>query len=206
MTMLDGVRKFAANAAFVLAVGTCASFGGIPGGAPDPTGAVGVSEVVNGKPIVNIPGCPPNPDWVVGTVAYIIANGAPPALDGDLRPKDYYGKAVHTDCPRRQYADKGNRSKLLGEAMCLRKLGCRGPETGADCPTRQWHSPAQGVTGVNWCIGAGAPCHGCTEAGFPDEFSPFYTLEEALGKPGKDMAYDDSVQDGLSLSSLRSVT
>ncbi len=191
MTVLQGVKTYAANAKYVVAVGTCAAYGGIPGALPNPTGAVGVSKVVTGKPIINIPGCPANPDWVVGTIAFILKNGKPPELDSTLRPKDYFAEKVHEKCPRKEYYEE-RRSRQLSEFGCLRNLGCKGPETRCDCPKRAWNSPAKGVKGVSWCIVAGAPCHGCTESGFPDKFSPFYPLESALTAPCGEVDEEDA--------------
>jgi len=185
MTALDGVRTFSRKAAFVLAVGTCAAYGGIPGGRPNPTRAKGVSEVIGGDRVINIPGCPAHPDWIVGTIAYLLANGAAPRLDSDGRPRDYYQYTIHSNCPNRQkFNERGIFAKELSELACLHKLGCNGQQTNADCPMRKWNSPGQGEYGVNWCIGARNPCQGCTEPGFPDSMSPFYTLEEALTEEG----------------------
>jgi hypothetical protein len=128
-------------------------------------------------PVVNIPGCPPNPDWIVGTVAYFLQNGTLPALDSQRRPRDYFGRTVHDRCP---YEDE-DEAKRLGQGGCLKDLGCKGPKTYADCPSRRWHSPGLNQLGTHWCIEGGAPCHGCTESGFPDAFSPFYTLGLAAG-------------------------
>ncbi len=174
VTMEERVVEMARDALAVLAVGTCASFGGIPAAAPNPTGCKPVSKILesNGvsKPLVNIPGCPPHPDWFVGTVASIILNGLPKAedLDDNLRPLAFYGKLIHENCPRRAYFDEGKFAKKPGDEGCLYELGCKGPITYADCPLRRWNN------GTNWVIGAGAPCNGCTQPEFPDGTSPFY--------------------------------
>jgi len=174
MTALKAVKTYAARASNIIAVGTCASFGGIPKGAPGPTGATSVKAVVGTKPVINIPGCPVNPDWLVGTVAYLLQYGTAPALDSYRRPTQYFGRTVHSRCPYED-DDDGRRITSLGQrGGCLRPLGCTGPETRADCPNRRWNSPAAATAGVNWCIGAGSPCHGCTEPNFPDGKSPFY--------------------------------
>ena len=181
MTALDGVKTFSQNAAFILAVGTCASYGGIPGGNPNPTNAKGVSEILrkSSKDVINIPGCPAHPDWIVGTIAYLLTYGEAPHLDSDDRPRDYYSHTIHRECPnRKRYNELNLFAKELSEIGCFKKLGCNGQKTSADCPMRKWNSPMQGEYGVNWCIGARSPCQGCTEPGFPDSVSPFYTLEE----------------------------
>ncbi len=174
VTMLQRVVELSQDALAVIALGTCAAFGGIPAAKPNPTQAQPVSQVLAAKnikkPLINIPGCPPHPDWFVGTVAGIILNGLPAAddLDDLLRPKAFYGKLIHENCPRRAYFDEGKFAKKFGDEGCLYELGCKGPITYADCPLRRWNG------GTNWVIGAGAPCNGCTQPEFPDDTAPFY--------------------------------
>ena len=174
VTMLQRVTELAQDALAVIAMGTCASFGGIPAAAPNPTNAQSVKTVLDNKgiqkPLINIPGCPPHPDWFVGTVASVILYGLPTAddLDDLLRPKAFYGKLIHENCPRRAYFDEAKFAKKFGDEGCLYELGCKGPITYADCPLRRWNS------GTNWVIGAGAPCNGCTQPEFPDQTAPFY--------------------------------
>ena len=174
VTMLQRVTELAQDALAVIAMGTCASFGGIPASPPNPTGCVSVQKALAAKgiakPLINIPGCPPHPDWFVGTVASVILSGLPKAedLDDFLRPKAFYGKLIHENCPRRAYFDEGKFAKKFGEDGCLYELGCKGPIPHADCPLRRWNG------GTNWVIGAGAPCNGCTQPEFPNETAPFY--------------------------------
>ncbi|MDY6917124.1 MAG: hydrogenase small subunit [Chloroflexota bacterium] len=174
VSMEDRLVELAESAQAILAVGTCASFGGIPAAAPNPTGCKPVSTILDArgikKPLVNIPGCPPHPDWFVGTVAGIILNGLPKPedLDDYHRPLAFYGKLIHENCPRRAYFDEGKFAKKPGDEGCLYELGCKGPITYADCPLRRWNN------GTNWVIGAGAPCNGCTQPEFPDQVAPFY--------------------------------
>ena len=180
MTMQNAVRTFAANTPYVIAVGACAAGGGIPGGKPNPTSARSVQAVLGrSKRVVNIPGCPANPDWIVGSIAYMIQNNRVPALDSQGRPTAYFGQTVHANCPRRDFYDAGQFAAKIGDPQCLRTLGCRGPQTYADCPSRGWNSPAANTPGVNWCIPAGAPCQGCTENVFPDGMSPFWAVAAA---------------------------
>lgn len=173
MTMLSWVEMLGRDALGVIALGSCAAFGGIPAARPSPTQCCGIGEVLQSKgietPLVNIPGCPPHPDWFVGTVASILLSGLPRAEDLDeyRRPKLFYGQTIHENCPRRAYYDENKFAKKFGEPGCNYELGCRGPITHADCPTRLWNSK------VNWCVGCGATCIGCTEPGFFD-ISPLY--------------------------------
>jgi len=174
VSMEERFEELARNALAILAVGTCASFGGIAAASPNPSGAMPVQKLLAAKgiskPVVNIPGCPPHPDWFVGTVASIILKGLPTAeeLDDNLRPLAFYGKLIHENCPRRAYFDEGKFAKKFGDEGCLYELGCKGPITYADCPLRRWNR------GANWVIGAGAPCNGCTQPEFPDLVAPFY--------------------------------
>ncbi|MBG7616935.1 MAG: hydrogenase small subunit [Chloroflexi bacterium] len=174
VSMAQRIEELASNALAVLSVGTCASFGGISAASPNPSGCLSISEFLKqkkiNKPLINIPGCPPHPEWIVGTIADIILNGipTPDKLDDYGRPLVFYGKLIHENCPNRAYFDEGKFATKIGEAGCLYKLGCKGPVTYADCPTRHWNS------GTNWVIGAGAPCNGCTQPEYPDDVSPFY--------------------------------
>jgi hydrogenase small subunit len=174
VSMRQRVEELAKDALAVIALGTCAAFGGIPAAVPNPTKCTSVREALKAKgidkPLINIPGCPPHPDWFVGTVAGIILGGLPRAedLDDHLRPKAFYGKLIHENCPRRASFDEGKFAKKFGDEGCLYELGCKGPITYADCPLRKWNS------GTNWVIGAGAPCNGCTQPEFPDQTAPFY--------------------------------
>jgi hydrogenase small subunit len=186
ISMHSWVKSLGRDALAVLAVGTCAAFGGIPAGSPNPTGSVGVRDVFSAEgidtPLINVPGCPPHPDWFVGTVASILLQGLPAEgdLDEYLRPKAFYGQLIHENCPRRAYFDEGKFAKKLSDPYCLYELGCKGPVTHADCPTRLWNN------GVNWCVGSGAPCIGCVEPTFPDVVAPLYEkiTDEALPNIG----------------------
>ena len=174
VTAQEAVLDLAPRAIATLCIGTCASFGGVPAGNPNPTGIKSVRELTGVKTI-NIPGCPIHPDWVVWTVAQLLARVSP-SLDGDGRPKTLFSgdsKNIHDRCPRREREEADTFGQ---EGQCLKELGCKGPRTQGDCPTRLWNG------GTNWCIGANSICLGCTEAGFPDQFSPFYKYEGVGGE------------------------
>ena len=174
VTMMEMSAELAKDALAVLAVGTCASFGGIPSGEPNPARVKSVMGFLKeqgiNKPIINVPGCPPHPDWIVGTVADILINGlpTPDKLDEVLRPKLFFGQLIHDNCPRRAYFDAGQFARHPSEPGCLFEIGCKGPYTYADCPTRHWNN------GVSWCIGAGAQCIGCVEPNFHDRLAPMF--------------------------------
>ncbi len=175
-TMLDALGSFAQNSIAILAVGTCACYGGMSAGEPNPTDAMGVKDALAHlglqATVINIPGCPAHPDWIVGTVAGLLA-GEMPELDKEGRPKDFFDVSVHKRCPNRGL---GHKAKVLSETGCLAGLGCKGQQTHADCPLRKWNAGDVGEQGVNWCVGARNPCQGCTEPDFPDGTSPFYQL------------------------------
>jgi len=193
--MLDVTRSFAANAAVVLAIGNCASYGGIPGAAGNVTDARGVYDsltvAADKKKVVNIPGCPAHPDWFVGTVAYIIdaiARGKSrltPNLDSLRRPAEYFPERNCNSCTRFTRGTKDHPTgpgfaTFPGESgnKCLKYVGCRGSRTKSDCPTRKWNADSASLgAGVNWCVGAGANCAGCTQPNFPDRFTPLYGLK-----------------------------
>lgn len=176
LSMIDALSLFSAHASQIVAVGTCASYGGIPASGSNPTGAMGVTQALNylnkPKSVINIPGCPIHPDWLVGTLISALT-GKTITLDEKGRPRAYYGKRIHDsgNCP---YKD-GYEVHTLGEKGCLKEIGCKGPKTYADCYSRKWNSGGAGEIGVSWCIEAGSPCIGCTEPQFPDgDFAPFY--------------------------------
>ena len=163
VTAMEAVSWLAPNALAVLSIGTCAAYGGIPGGDPNPTGIVSV-EQLTGLPVINIPGCPTHPDWIVGTIASFLA-GATIELDAQRRPRQYFSQKIHERCP---YKEREEAHTFGLHGQCLQELGCKGQETKSDCYLRKWNG------GTSWCIEAGSICIGCTENRFPDGFSPFY--------------------------------
>ncbi|MBI4662124.1 MAG: hydrogenase small subunit [Verrucomicrobia bacterium] len=157
-TFPDQLMRAARNAKAVLAVGSCAAFGGVPAAEHNPTGAISVPKFLASAgiqtPKILIPGCPAHPDWLLGTVVHVLKFGLPP-LDAAGRPKAFYSKLIHDQCPRFADYEREKFARTFGEEGCLFKLGCLGPITHADCTVRHWNG------GVNTCINAGAPCIGC---------------------------------------------
>jgi hydrogenase small subunit len=174
ISMLEWTERLGRDAMATLAVGTCAAYGGISAADPNPSGCKGVTDFYASRgistPVIAIPGCPPHPDWFIGTVAKILLYGMPQPkeLDEHRRLKLFYGRSIHSRCIYRDYLDLGVFASNFGQEGCLMELGCKGPFTSADCPVRLWNGS------VNWCINAGGPCIGCTEPGFPDAHSPIY--------------------------------
>ncbi len=183
-SMYDALIEYSANAAWILALGACASFGGVTAGAPNPTEAKGVGEILGDDPrLINLPGCPCHPDWFVGTVVSLIVNGQAPPLDAHRRPLEYYGKRVHDTCfNRHELCGEIQFAPELGQSGCMELLGCKGKKVYSDCAIRKWNSGGGGASGVNWCVGARSPCAGCVEPGFPDAMSPFYVYSPTPDK------------------------
>lgn len=157
------IQEVGSRAAAVVAIGSCASWGGVPSSGPNPTGASGVDMLFDSKPVVNIPGCPPNPYVLLGTILEYASSGRLPALDDEKRPKFAYDRVIHDHCPRRGHFDAGRFVSAFDdpghrEGWCLYKVGCKGPDTHAPCSTRHFNEVVDA-----WPIGVGAPCFGCTE-------------------------------------------
>lgn len=167
------LEEVGGNAAFVIAVGTCATFGGLPAAYPNPTGAKSVKELLPNKTVINLPGCPMNVDNLTGCIVHYLLFGAPPVMDKFLRPKFAYGKRIHDNCERRAHFDAGQYVNAWGDeghrkGWCLYKMGCKGPETFHNCPTVRWNE------GTSWPVMAGHGCVGCSEPGFWDTMTPIY--------------------------------
>lgn len=161
-TAVDILEEVGDNAGAIIAIGSCASWGGIPSAAPNPTGAVGVPEILKGKPVVTLPGCPSNPYNFLGVALQFATMGTLPALDDKGRPLFAYGRTIHEDCPRRPHFDAGRFAQQYGDeghrnGYCLYKLGCKGPSTHANCSLTRFGEVDA------WPIGIGHPCVGCTE-------------------------------------------
>jgi hydrogenase small subunit len=165
ITALEAVKTLGENATHVIAVGACATHGGVSAARPNPAGCVSVQSVLSRK-VIKLPGCPCHPDWFMGTLAHILLYGEP-ELDSSDRPLLFYSTLLHDRCPRRSYFDQGIFAQKLGDKTCMFKLGCRGPVTRIDCPVRQWNQY------VNWPIKDDTPCIGCAQFGFPDLMEPF---------------------------------
>lgn len=174
-TFLEIAKDVCPQAAAVICMGACSSFGGIQAAAPNPGGYKGVGDALGIKTL-NLPGCPPNPVNFVGTVVNYLLLGKLPALDNLGRPLFAYGKSIHDQCPRRSHFETeefveefGSEEAALG--YCLYMMGCKGPDTFNNCPVAKFND------GTSWPIQAGHPCIGCSEPNFWDEMSPFF--EEA---------------------------
>jgi hydrogenase small subunit len=170
---LDIAREVCGNALATLAVGSCASWGGVASAQPNPTGCVGVKEAVPGATVVNLPGCPVNVENITATIVHFLTFGSLPALDSRLRPLFGYGKRIHDNCERRMHFDAGQFVRKWGDeghrlGWCLYEMGCKGPEAYYNCPTVRWNG------GTSWPVKAGHPCFACASTSNWDFMGPIY--------------------------------
>ncbi|MGH2706642.1 MAG: hydrogenase expression protein HypE [Actinomycetota bacterium] len=180
ITSAEWMRRLAPKAAAVVAIGTCATWGGIPAAEGNPTGSMGVMDYLGkdfrsafGVPVVNIPGCSPVGDNFMETAAAVVLflQGLAPLPEFDElgRPAWIYGETVHRHCPRAGYYEEGVFAKEYGDKECLVELGCWGPVVQCNITERGI------VNGTGGCMQMGGICIGCTMPGFPDKFSPMYS-------------------------------
>ncbi len=184
ITTCEWIDRLAPKAVAVVACGTCATYGGIHAMAGNPTGAMGLADYLGwdwkskaGLPIVNVPGCPVQPDNFMETLLYLLyqlAGLAPMIpLDEALRPTWLFGKTVHEGCDRAGYYEQADFATEYGSPKCIVKLGCWGPVVQCNVPKRGW------MNGIGGCPNVGGICIGCTMPGFPDKFMPF--MDEPTG-------------------------
>jgi len=171
-TALDIVTEAAAGSKAIVCWGSCASNGCIQGAKPNPTGATPIHKLISGKPIINVPGCPPIAEVMAGTVVHLLAFDRVPQLDGLGRPQAFYSRRVHDTCYRRPNYDAGLFVESFDDqnarrGYCLYQMGCRGPVTYNACGVTRWNN------GVSFPIQSGHGCIGCSEANFWDN-GPFY--------------------------------
>lgn len=183
ITVDEWVNRLAPKAAAVLAVGTCAAYGGIPAMRGNPTGAMGVPDHLGwhwrtreGLPIVCLPGCPTQPDNITQTllqlVWYASGQGPAPELDDQLRPVEFFGRTTREGCNRAGFTEQGKFAATHGDdPRCLVQLGCKGPVSRCNVPLRGW------MGGVGGCPNVGGICIGCTMPGFPDHYQPFHDAD-----------------------------
>lgn len=157
----------AESANAVVALGSCAVNGGWMAAHPNPSQAEGVQSYLKKQgietPVINIPGCPPNPEWLCAVLIDVLLLGKLPELNAEGKPKQIFGQTIHDNCERRGHFENGefvyefgSKEEALG--YCLFPLGCRGPQTKANCGIVRYNHRR------SWCVEAGAPCIGCCEA------------------------------------------
>ena len=175
-TGLEIARSVADTAGAIIALGSCASWGGISSADPNPTHASPAQDVLRDKRIINLPGCPPNPYILLGVAMQYATLGKLPELDEKQRPKFAYGRTIHEHCPRRPHFDAGRFANEFGDeghrlGYCLYKLGCKGPATHASCSVQHFCEVVDA-----WPIGLGHPCIGCTEQSLAFRVPLFQTI------------------------------
>ncbi|HEX2031394.1 MAG TPA: hydrogenase expression protein HypE [Actinomycetota bacterium] len=179
VTADEWVARMAPGAAAAIAIGTCATWGGIPSAHGNPTGAMSLMDFLGkdyrsafGLPVVNVPGCAPIGDNFTETVAAILyflqGFGPLPEFDELGRPAWLFGETVHRHCVRGAYYEEGTYAGEFGDPECLVEIGCWGPVVNCNITSRG------AINHVGGCMNSGGACIGCTMPGFPDKFTPFY--------------------------------
>jgi hydrogenase small subunit len=179
VTTDEWIARLAPGAAASIAIGTCATWGGIPAANGNPTGAMSLMDFLGkdyrsafGLPVVNVPGCAPIGDNFTETVAAILyflqGFGPLPEFDELGRPAWLFGETVHRHCVRGAYYEEGTYAAEFGDKECLVEIGCWGPVVNCNITSRG------AINHVGGCMNAGGACIGCTMPGFPDKFTPFY--------------------------------
>ena len=200
------LRNMSKNAAAVVAIGTCATWGGVPSAIGNPTSAMSVMDYLGegyrsalGLPVINIPGCAPVGDNFTETIAGILyflqGLGPLPEFDELGRPAWLFSETVHRGCTRAGYYEEGVFAECYGDPECLVEVGCWGPVVNCNIVSRGAQSHMGG------CMAAGGPCIGCTMPGFPDRFAPFYKTP-----PGSALSSNASRTLGFGMRRLRSLT
>ncbi len=200
------VTEMSNHAAAVIAVGTCATWGGVPAAAGNPTNSASVMDLLGedyrsslGLPVVNIPGCAPQGDNITETIIAVLlflhGIGPLPEFDELGRPAWLFGETVHRGCTRGGFYEEGDFAKEYGDKECLVKVGCWGPVVQCNINKRG------AVNGMGGCMNVGAPCIGCTMPGFPDSFAPFYETP-----PGTILSSTISRVTGSLVGNLRKMT
>ncbi len=166
ITAMEAVSMLAEKAKYIISIGTCAAYGGPTAASPNISEASSLRDYLGVNNVIQIPGCPANPVWTVGTLGYLVSYGMP-ELDSDGRPVAFFGTTIHDLCQRRSFFDNGIFAEKLGDEECMIKVGCKGPRTKALCPINRWNQSD------NWPIGTNTTCIGCAGPGFPDKNEPF---------------------------------
>jgi len=173
------LRRLAPGAAATIAIGTCATWGGVPSAEGNPTGAMSLMDFLGkdyrsafGLPVINIPGCAPQGDNFTETVFAVLlflqGLGPLPTFDELGRPAWLFRDTVHHGCSRAGFYEEGIFAEHYGDAECLVEIGCWGPIVNCNIVQRG------AINHMGGCMRAGGVCIGCTMPGFPDKFSPFY--------------------------------
>jgi len=194
-TFMEWITELSGTAKYIIAVGSCSAFGGIPVISRNINDVKGLQFVMrkpggflgkqfksrSGFPVINIPGCPAH--WMnVITVLIDICLGrlASDDLDEYNRPKYIFQDYLHHGCPRNEYFEYRQEATKLGEEGCMfENLGCHGPLVKCNANIHRWFD------GWGSCTYAGFPCIGCVSPGFPEESFPLFKTAKLAGIPVK---------------------
>jgi hydrogenase small subunit len=206
ITTCEWIDRLAPKAWAVVAAGTCATYGGIHAMEGNPTGCMGLADYLGWQwkskadiPIVNVPGCPVQPDNFMEVLLHLLRQAAGNApmisLDAALRPTALFSETLHENCDRGGYYEQGNFTQQYGTRECIVKLGCWGPVVQCNVGKRGW------INGIGGCPNVGGICIGCTMPGFPDKFMPF------MDQPPGSMLSSQAIQTyGNAIRALRAFT
>ncbi|MHB8574501.1 MAG: NADH-quinone oxidoreductase subunit B family protein [Dehalococcoidia bacterium] len=200
------LARLAPGAAATIAIGTCATWGGIPAAAGNPTGAMSLMDFLGrdyrsafGLPVINVPGCAPVGDNFTETVAAVLlflqGIGPLPEFDELGRPAWLFSETVHRRCTRAGYYEEGTFASEYGEPQCLVEIGCWGPVVQCNITSRG------AINHMGGCMNTGGICIGCTMPGFPDKFAPFYKTP-----PGSAVSSNTSRTVGSGIRALRRIS
>jgi ferredoxin hydrogenase small subunit len=190
--MIDWVAQLAGVAHHVLAIGSCAAWGGMTAAGSNPSEACGLQYedehkggllganfvALGGLPVINVAGCPTHPDWVIDTLTLLAAGMlTPDSLEALGRPRFYADQLVHHACPRNEYYEyKASAAKPTDLGCLMENMGCKGTQANADCNLRPWN-------GEGSCLRGGFACINCTAPGFQNPGHPFHTTPKLAGIP-----------------------
>lgn len=186
----------AANANAVIALGSCAVNGGWMGAHPNASNACGVQQYLQEAgidvPVVNVPGCPPNPEWLVAMLVDVVLLKKMPELNGENKPSLIFDQTIHDNCQRRGHFENGEFVYEFGseeekKGYCLYPVGCRGPQTKSNCGIVRYNHRR------SWCVEAGAPCIGCCEAAPMDPGHNWVEVNTPFFKRHRDLRIGDWV-------------
>ncbi len=190
--MMSIVASAAKAARYVLAIGSCAAYGGVTAASDNVTEACGLSfegqeaggllgpgfRARSGLPVINVSGCPPHPGWVAETLIQIsLGQLGASDLDSFGRPRFFADHLVHHGCSRNEYYEYKASAASLGQLGCMMEhLGCIGTQVHGDCNIRLWN-------GEGSCVRGGYPCIGCTEPSFGERDHPYLATPKRGGIP-----------------------
>lgn len=191
-SMAHWLSLLAPKANYVVAAGSCAAFGGVPAGGPNPTDATGLHydgftaggllgegfRSKAGLPVINIAGCAPHPGWLVETLAALaLGDYGPERLDWLGRPRAFADHLAHHGCSRNEFYEfKASAAQSSDRGCLMENLGCKATQAPGDCNIRRWN-------GAGSCTDGGFACINCTTPGFQDPNAPFLETAKVAGIP-----------------------